>query len=99
MSQGIPVAAHLRFARQNCPSLELGFGRGGRRQQFCSHWALRRHGDHPILLYPVHLRSRKSLGEIIRKLSVTESHISAHLLGTSLRRKTRVTWANSPQVS
>ena len=44
-------------------------------------------------------RSRKSLGEIIRKLSVTESHISAHLLGTSSRRKTRVASANSPQVS
>src|SRR5271169_3761758 len=49
-------------------------------------------------LYPVHPRSRKSLGEIIRKLSVTESHISAHRLGTSSRRKTRVASANSPRV-
>src|SRR5271154_5253031 len=49
-------------------------------------------------IYPVHPRSRKSLGEIIRKLSVTESHISAHRLGTSSRRKTRVASANSPRV-
>ena len=49
-------------------------------------------------LYPVHPRSRKSLGEIIRKLSVTESQNSAHLLGTSSRRNSRVVSANSPQV-
>ena len=49
-------------------------------------------------LYPVQPRSRKSLGEIIRKLSVTESQSSAHLLGTSSRRKTRVASANSPRV-
>src|SRR5277367_4470976 len=51
-----------------------------------------------LALYPVHPRRRKSLGEIIRKLSVTESHISAHRLGTSSRRKTRVAAANSPRV-
>jgi SAM-dependent methyltransferase len=33
-------------------------------------------------LYPDQPRSRKSLGEIIRKLSVTESQNSAHLSGT-----------------
>src|ERR1700758_4587282 len=49
-------------------------------------------------IYPVHPVSRKSLGEIIRKLSVTESQSSAHLLGTSSRRKTRVASANSPRV-
>ena len=49
-------------------------------------------------VYPVHPRSRKSLGEIIRKLSVTESQNSAHLLGTSSRRNSRVVSANSPQV-
>src|ERR1700677_4349644 len=49
-------------------------------------------------IYPVHPISRKSLGEIIRKLSVTESQSSAHLLGTSSRRKTRVASANSPRV-
>jgi Resolvase, N terminal domain len=48
--------------------------------------------------YPVHPRSRKSLGEIIRKLSVTESQNSAHLLGTWSRRNSRVVSANSPQV-
>src|ERR1700722_1628785 len=51
-----------------------------------------------IALYPAHPRSRKSLGEIIRKLSVTESQNSAHLLGTSSRRNSRVVSANSPQV-
>src|ERR1700758_3709238 len=51
-----------------------------------------------LVLYPDHPRSRKSLGEIIRKLSVTESQSSAHLLGTSSRRKTRVASANSPRV-
>jgi hypothetical protein len=50
------------------------------------------------VVYPVHPRSRKSLGEIIRKLSVTESQNSAHLLGTSSRRYSRVVSANSPQV-
>ena len=47
---------------------------------------------------PAHPRSRKSLGEIIRKLSVTELQNSAHLLGTSSRRNSRVVSANSPQV-
>ena len=58
-------------------------------------WAIR----HIVLdVYPVHPRSRKSLGEIIRKLSVTESQNSAHLLGTWSRRNSRVVSANSPQV-
>jgi hypothetical protein len=52
-----------------------------------------------IVLYPVHPRSRKSFGEITRKLSVIESHISAHLLGTSSRRKASVVSANSVHVS
>jgi glycosyltransferase involved in cell wall biosynthesis len=35
-----------------------------------------------LSIYPDQPRSRKSLGEIIRKLSVTESQNSAHLSGT-----------------
>ena len=56
-------------------------------------------GDYTWELYPVHPRSRKSLGAIIRKLSVTESRNSAQLLGTLSRRKPRVASANSVQVS
>src|ERR1700679_3979242 len=54
--------------------------------------------DLGLQIYRAHPRSRKSLGEIIRKLSVTESQDSAHLLGTSSRRNSRVVSANSPQV-
>ena len=35
----------------------------------------------------VHLRTRKSSGDMMRKLSVTLSHSVLHLLGTSRRRK------------
>src|SRR3954454_15590215 len=38
-------------------------------------------------LYPVHLRTRKSPGDMMRKLSVTLSQSVLHLLGTSRRRK------------
>ena len=40
-----------------------------------------------LLLYPGHLRTRKSSGAMMRKLSVTLSHSVLHLLGTSRRRK------------
>lgn len=51
------------------------------------------------LIYPAHPRSRKILGEIIRKLSVTESQNSFHLRGTSSRRNPKVASANSVHVS
>src|SRR5215467_1366142 len=38
------------------------------------------------MLYPVHVITRKSLGEMTRKLSVTESHSPAQFLGTVSRR-------------
>jgi hypothetical protein len=39
------------------------------------------------LIYPVHLRTRKSSGDMMRKLSVTLSQNVFHLLGTSFRKK------------
>ena len=38
-------------------------------------------------LYLAHLRTRKSSGEMMRKLSDTLSHNMCHLLGTSFRKK------------
>src|SRR3954451_17610463 len=38
-------------------------------------------------LYPVHLRTRKSSGDMMRKLSVTLSQNVFHVLGTSFRKK------------
>jgi 1-deoxyxylulose-5-phosphate synthase len=38
-------------------------------------------------VYPAHLRTRKSSGDMMRKLSVTLSQNVFHLLGTSWRRK------------
>ena len=38
-------------------------------------------------VYPVHLRTRKSSGDMMRKLSVTLSQNVFHLLGTSFRKK------------
>jgi len=51
------------------------------------------------LLYPVHVITRKSLGEMTRKLSVTESHSPAQFLGTVSRRNPRVASANSRHVA
>jgi hypothetical protein len=45
-------------------------------------------------LYPVHATTRKSLGDMTRKLSVTESQRSAQLRGTFSRRKSSVASAN-----
>src|SRR5271166_2726279 len=45
-------------------------------------------------LYPVHAITRKSLGDMTRKLSVTESHRFAQLRGTVSRRKPSVASAN-----
>jgi hypothetical protein len=44
-------------------------------------------GDRNIDVYSVHLRTRKSSGDMMRKLSVTLSHNMCHLLGTSFRKK------------
>src|SRR4051812_3712057 len=41
----------------------------------------------PFDIYLVHLRTRKSPGDMMRKLSVTLSQSVLHLLGTSRRRK------------
>ena len=45
-------------------------------------------------VYPVHAITRKSLGDMTRKLSVTESHRFAQLRGTVSRRKPSVASAN-----
>ena len=47
-----------------------------------------------ICVYPVHAITRKSLGDMTRKLSVTESHRFAQLRGTVSRRKPSVASAN-----
>src|SRR5450830_1017887 len=50
-------------------------------------------------VYPVHVTTRKSLGLMMRKLSVTESQRSAQLRGTISRRKPSVASANWAQVA
>ena len=45
-------------------------------------------------LYPVHAITRKSLGDMTRKLSVTESRRLAQFRGTSSRRKPSIASAN-----
>src|ERR1035437_4584026 len=52
-----------------------------------------------IWLYPVHVTTRKSLGLMMRKLSVTESQRSAQFRGTFSRRKPSVASANWAQVA
>ena len=47
-----------------------------------------------LKVYPVHAITRKSLGDMTRKLSVTESHRFAQLRGTVSRRKPSVASAN-----
>ena len=50
-------------------------------------------------IYPVHVTTRKSLGLMMRKLSVTESQRSAQFRGTFSRRKPSVASANWAQVA
>src|SRR5450759_5107172 len=50
-------------------------------------------------LYPVHVTTRKSLGLMMRKLSVTESQRFAQFRGTFSRRKPSVASANWAQVA
>src|ERR1035437_7975353 len=50
-------------------------------------------------VYPVHVTTRKSLGLMMRKLSVTESQRSAQFRGTFSRRKPSVASANWAQVA
>ena len=52
-----------------------------------------------LKLYPVHVTTRKSLGLMMRKLSVTESQRSAQFRGTFSRRKPSVASANWVQVA
>jgi len=52
-----------------------------------------------ILVYPVHATTRKSLGDMTRKLSVTESRRSAQRRGTFSRRKSSVASANWAHVA
>ena len=52
-----------------------------------------------ILVYPVHVMTRKSFGLMTRKLSVTESQRSAQFPGTFPRRKLSVASANWAQVA
>jgi hypothetical protein len=46
--------------------------------------------------YPAHLRTRKSPGDMMRKLSVTRSQSVLHLVGTSRRRKPSSTASQKP---
>jgi hypothetical protein len=48
-----------------------------------------------VIIYSVHLRTRKSPGGMMRKLSVTLSQSVLHLLSTSLRRKPSTVSQNS----
>ena len=50
-------------------------------------------------IYPVHVTTRKSLGLMMRKLSVTESQRSAQFRGTVSRRNPSVASANWAQVT
>jgi hypothetical protein len=50
------------------------------------------------LIYSVHAKIRKLAGRITRKLSMTESQNSAHLAGTSWRKKARIASANCRHV-
>jgi hypothetical protein len=50
-------------------------------------------------IYPVHVMTRKFLGETTRKLSVTESQKCSQLRGTCSRRKPSVASANCAQVA
>ena len=52
-----------------------------------------------VVLYPVHVMTRKSFGLMTRKLSVTESQRSAQFPGTFSRRKLSVASANWAQVA
>ncbi len=49
------------------------------------------------LVYPVHVRARKSFGLMPRKLAVTESRKLPQFLGTLPRKKSSVASANYPQ--
>ena len=53
----------------------------------------------PLVLYPVHVSTRKSFGLMTRKLSVTESRKLLQFLGTLSRKKSSVTSANCPHVA
>ena len=59
------------------------------------------HVHHVVFVdvYPVHVMTRKFLGEMTRKLSVTESQKCAQLRGTCSRRKPSVASANCAQVA
>lgn len=50
-------------------------------------------------LYSAHARTRNSLGEMMRKLSVTVSQYKCQFLGTSSRRKVRIASLKSLNVS
>jgi ABC-type cobalamin/Fe3+-siderophores transport system ATPase subunit len=76
-------------------------------QQSASYWSEQRRFYHPDAkeivcvsvrggkIYSVHLRTRKSPGGMMRKLSVTLSQSVLHLLSTSLRRKPSTVSQNS----
>ena len=52
-----------------------------------------------VVIYPVHLRTRKSFGLMTRKLSVTKSRKLAQFLGTLSRKKSSVASAKCPHVA
>ena len=51
------------------------------------------------MIYSVHAITRKSLGDMTRKLSVTESHMSAQFRGTFSRKNPSVASANWAHVA
>src|ERR1035437_10591495 len=52
-----------------------------------------------LMVYPVHVSTRKSFGLMTRKLSVTESRKRFQFLGTLSRKKSSVASANCPHVA
>ena len=56
-------------------------------------------GSEAIELYSVHVRTRKSLGDMMRKLSDTSSHRSPQFLGTSSFKKPSIAVQNSLNVA
>ena len=61
--------------------------------------AARFFGPAPLFVYSVHATTRKSLGDMTRKLSLTESHRLTQFRGTFSRRNSSVASANWAHVA
>ena len=55
--------------------------------------------ENPLVIYPAHVRTRKSFGDMTRKLSDTSSHKSPQFLGTSSFRNPSMASQNSLKVA